>query len=97
MKFKLVESFARQRYTYKGPVYNSSGLIAGSSNKETLASSHKEAVNNILGQFYKELGYRPQIDSSLVKATISSAEVTKPVENKPKQEYADGSKQISLF
>ena len=92
MKFKLVETFEKQRYTYNGPVYSNNGLIASESNKSTYARSHKEAVNNILGQFYKELGFRPSIDASLVKLVISNTK-----EEKSKIEYADGAEQISLF
>lgn len=95
MKFKLVETFEKQRYIYNGPVYSNNGLIASESNKNTYARSHKEAVNNILGQFYKELGFRPSIDSSLVKLVTSSSNTTK--EEKPKTEYVDGAEQISLF
>lgn len=92
MKFKLVETLDKHRYIYKGPVYNNNGLVANISDKETLAYSHKEAVNNILGQFYKELGYRPSIDVSLVKLVLN-----KPIDNRSKTDYNDGSKQLSLF
>lgn len=96
MKFKLVETFEKQRYIYNGPVYSNNGLIASESNKSTYARSHKEAVNNILGQFCKELGFRPSIDFSLVKL-VTKPVVNKPIENKSNTEYADGSEQISLF
>ena len=97
MKFKLIESFEKQKYIYKGPVYNNNGLIASESDRSTYARSHKEAVNNILGQFYKELGFRPSIDPSLVKLVTINSTVRVNKEEKPKTEYADGSEQISLF
>lgn len=96
MKFKLVESFDRQKYIYKGPVYSNNGLIAIESDKTTLARSKAEAVSNILGQFYKELGFRPSIDASLVKlVSVPVKAETKEVKNNT--EYADGSEQISML
>lgn len=74
MKFKLTESFEKEKYTYIGPVYGNNGLIAQEVKKTTYATSKNQAANNIKYQLYKELGSRVDIDVSKIYSQVKPTE-----------------------
>ena len=93
MKFQLVESFDKIRYTYNGPVYSDNGLITEKTSKTTYANSKNEAIRNIKYQLYQEFGIRIDIDA----ARIKTEEKPKPAEKVYTPELRDGAQQISMF
>lgn len=92
MKFKLTESFEKEKYTYIGPVYGNNDLIAQEVKKTTYATSRNQAANNIKYQLYKELGVRVDIDISRI-TTEQKKEIKKP-EVKSETNSAE---QLSMF
>ena len=92
MKFKLTESFEKEKYTYIGPVYGNNGLIAQEVKKTTYATSKNQAANNIRYQLYKELGSRVDIDLSRIQI-----EQKKEIKQPEVKSEISGAEQLSLF
>ena len=92
MKFKLTESFEKEKYTYIGPVYGNNGLISQEVKKTTYATSKNQAANNIKYQLYRDLGVRVDIDVARITSE-QRKEIKKP-ENKSE---INGAEQLSLF
>ena len=57
MKFKIVESFEKEKYIYCGPIFNSNDSeISPESIYVTYAKSFAEAKRNILYQIRRDIG-----------------------------------------
>ena len=92
MKFKLTESFEKEKYTYIGPVYGNNGLIAQEVKKTTYATSKNQAANNIKYQLYKNLGVRVDIDVARI-----TTEQKREIKQSEKRSEINGAEQLSLF
>ena len=91
MKFQLVESFDKIKYTYKGPIYSNNGLIAQEVTKSTYARSISEAARNIKYQLFKDLGIKVDIDVSKLYSQANH------IENKIDDKVNKAPEQLSFF
>ena len=91
MKFLLVESFDKIKYTYKGPIYSNNGLIAQEVIKSTYAGSVGEAARNIKYQLFKDFGIKVDIDVSKI---YSEQRIDNKVDNSVQ---IKGPEQLSFF
>ena len=93
MKFKIVESLEKQKYTYSGPIYDrNDSEISHRSEFVTFARSFAEAKRNILYQIKQKIG-----EGFINDSFLNLAEAPKKPAEKIDSNEINGADQLSMF